>query len=222
MKKTFKILNVVAVFAAALAYILYRGGTVSKGVASFGFVLIGVLNLIYAVLQGTIGRKFPVLMTLGFAFCMVGDVAIDRNFIVGAALFALGHIFYCIAYCSLSKFKAKDLVPIALFFTASTLLITLVPIFDFGAPLMEGICLVYALIISCMVGKSVTNCLQSRNAARILLAIGSILFYFSDLMLVFDTFGGISAAGPLCLGTYYPAQCLLAVSVYCYVNVEKQ
>lgn len=221
MKKTFKILNVAAVLAAALAYILYRCGMVPKGVASLGFVLIGVINLVYAVLQGTIGRKFPVLMTLGLLFCMVGDVAIDRNFIVGAALFALGHIFYCIAYCSLSKFKGKDLVPIALFFTASALLITLVPIFDFGSPLMEGICIVYALIISCMVGKSVTNCLQNRSAARILLTVGSILFYFSDLMLVFDTFGGISAAGPLCLGTYYPAQCLLAVSVYCYVNAEK-
>lgn len=222
MKKTFKILNVAAVFAAALAYILYRDGMVSKGVASLGFVLIGLINLLYAVKAKAPSLKFPILLATGLLFCMIGDVAIDIQFILGALLFAIGHVFYFVSYCSLSKFKGKDLIPIAFFFAASTLLITLVPIFDFGAPLMEGICIVYALIISCMVGKSITNCLQNRNAARVLLAIGSILFYFSDLMLVFDTFGGIAAAGPLCLGTYYPAQCLLAVLVYCYVNAEKQ
>ena len=222
MKKTFKILNVAAVLAAALAYILYRCGMVPKGVASLGFVLIGVINLVYAVLQGTIGRKFPVLMTLGLLFCMVGDVAIDRNFIVGAALFALGHIFYCIAYCSLSKFKGKDLVPIALFFTASALLITLVPIFDFGSPLMQGICLVYALVISCMVGKAVANLVRERNIVTILLALGSILFYFSDFMLLLNIFAGAPPiTDTLCLFTYFPAQCLLAHAIFQYADAKE-
>lgn len=45
--------------------------------------------------------------------------------------------------------------------------------------------------------------------------IGSILFFFSDLMLVFDWFLSMGRiAGILCMSTYYPAQCLFAFSVY--------
>ena len=220
MKKTFGILNAITITVAAVAFILYRNGAVSKGVASFGFVLIGIVNLIYALQCKKQALRFPSLMASGLLFCMLGDVVIDLNFIIGAAIFALGHVFYCVAYTGLDRFKAKDLIPICLFFTASTLLITLAPIFHFDSPVLQIVCIVYALIISCMVGKAIMNCIDKPNIARSIMLIGSCLFFFSDLMLVFDWFAGVSIAGPICLGTYYPAQYLLAFSVYCYINKE--
>jgi len=55
----------------------------------------------------------------------------------------------------------------------------------------------------------------------IIMAAGSVLFYFSDLMLAFDMFGGAPPiAGTLCLATYYPGQCVLGYSVYRYVIQE--
>ena len=100
-------------------------------------------------------------------------------------------------------------------------LILLTPLFDFGSALMEGICIGYAFVISCMVGKTFANLLRERNTVTVLLVIGSCLFYFSDLMLVLCAFGG----GPkitdtLCIYTYIPAQCLLAHSVFHFVNKE--
>lgn len=106
-------------------------------------------------------------------------------------------------------------------FGVSILIIECVPIFDFGSALMEGICIGYAFVISCMVGKTFANLLRERNTVTVLLVIGSCLFYFSDLMLVLCAFGG----GPkitdtLCIYTYIPAQCLLAHSVFHFVNKE--
>ena len=44
--------------------------------------------------------------------------------------------------------------------------------------------------------------------------IGSFLFFFSDLMLLFNEFAGAPfITDILCLYTYYPAQILLAYSI---------
>ena len=46
------------------------------------------------------------------------------------------------------------------------------------------------------------------------IGVTSVLFFFSDLMLVFDNFTNLTfPIGILCLATYYPAQCVLAFSV---------
>jgi len=45
--------------------------------------------------------------------------------------------------------------------------------------------------------------------------VASILFFFSDLMLVFDWFIGLwSWTDHACMGTYYPALCFLALAMF--------
>lgn len=66
----------------------------------------------------------------------------------------------------------------AIIFIASCLFITLAPIFDFDGVLMEVVCVIYALIISLMVGKSISNIIRKKNVRNILLVIGSPLFFF--------------------------------------------
>ena len=96
------------------------------------------------------------------------------------------------------------------------------PIFDFGGAFMQIVCVLYALIISCMLGKAVSDLITNKNIFSIIVAVGSFLFFFSDLMLLFDVFAAVDAwAGALCLATYYPAQCLLAYSIK-VVNKQKQ
>ena len=71
----------------------------------------------------------------------------------------------------------------------------------------------YALIISLMVGKAISNFVKERTVLTATVLVGSILFFFSDLMLVFDWFMGIGRiAALLCMSTYYPAECILAFS----------
>jgi len=216
MKKTINILNIcliLAILAGDVCYIIF-GGLWLKSITSAGFVLLGAVNLIYALKNKNNNKPFLFVMLFGLIFGMAGDIVLNLHFMAGAIVFAVGHVFYIVAYSLLNKIHWKDLIPSALIFIPSVLVITLLPIFDFGGVVMELVCVFYALIISCMVGKAVANLIKERSLFNLIIMIGSCLFFFSDLMLLLDVFAGLgSVVGILCLATYYPAQILLALSL---------
>ncbi|MBR2908881.1 MAG: lysoplasmalogenase [Clostridia bacterium] len=221
MKKTFLILNIIFGFLTILSLVFYGlcGGLWLKGVTSAGFVLQGVANVIYICLQKDKNIKFASLMLTGLVLSLIADVVLNVFFMVGALIFASAHILYVIAYSVLSKYSWKDLIYASIIFVPSALVITLVPLFDFGGILMEIICVVYALIISLMVGKAVSNLIKEKSATNIIIVIGSVLFFISDLMLLFDVFAKVPHSTALifdclCLATYWPAQILLAYSIF--------
>ena len=209
-------INIALVIAVIIGDIFYIniGKLWIKGTASFGFVLIGVIDLLYSMTVSPDGMKYRLMLTLGLFFSMLGDIVLNIHFIGGALIFAVGHVFYFIAHCSLIKLKGSDIIPCAIIFIVSALFVTLAPIFDFGSQLMKWVCVFYALVISVMCGKAISNLIRKRNIMTLTLTVGCILFFFSDLMLLFDTFSDASPVfGTLCLATYYPAQCLLAICV---------
>ena len=66
-----------------------------------------------------------------------------------------------------------------------------------------------------MLGKAMANLICQVNAVNALISAGSLLFFFSDLMLVLNWFVRVGKwAGNACMGTYYPALCILAFSMY--------
>ncbi len=216
-------LNVALILSIILGDICYLtlGGTLVKGLTSGLFVLLGLVNLTYAILQKR-SLKFPIIMTIGLVFAMLGDILLNIEFIVGAIFFAIGHVWYFVAYSFIAKFKPSDLIYGVAIFIPSVLFILCMPIFDFGGVLMEIVCVVYALIISLMVGKALANLIAHQNCRNILLAVGSILFFFSDLMLLLNVFGDLSRAfDVLCLASYYPAECLLGVAIFTHKDDAK-
>lgn len=202
------------ILAGDVCYIVF-GGLVIKSLTSALFVVLGAVNLSYVIFSQNKALKFPIVMLTGLVFAMSGDIVLEVEFIVGAALFAIGHIFYFVSYCFLQRFKWLDLVYGAVIFVPAVLFITLAPIFDFGGVLMEVVCVIYAIIISCMVGKSISNFVSKRSLQNLIVMLGSILFFFSDLMLLLNVFADLPrVVGILCLATYYPAECLLAYSIF--------
>jgi uncharacterized membrane protein YhhN len=193
-----------------------------KGLSSLFFVITGVTNLVYLVRSEFSDLLFPILITLGLFFSMLGDIALNIQFIIGAALFAVGHIFYFAAYIRKISLCPRDFILIFAIFLPSALFLSKAPFLDFGTQLMKNICVFYALVISCMVGKALSNVTKERNTANLLLALGAVMFYFSDLMLVFHKFAGSAQiTSALCLGSYYPAQCLIAYSLS-HVSKEQE
>lgn len=193
------------------------GGLLLKGIASLGFVLIGGLNFLYTVIRRERRLPFPLLMLLGLVFSMLGDIILNIDFLIGALVFAVGHVFYFAAYSTQSKTRGKDLIPTAVIFGASAAILLFVPVFDFGSILMQIVCVFYALVISLMVGKAISNLIKGRSLRNIILTIGSTLFYFSDFMLVFCVFSDAPRIMDyLCMYSYYPAQCLLGMSILLY------
>jgi len=217
-------LNITLIFAVVLGDICYMtlGGLAIKATTSIFFVLLGIVNLTYVIIAKRQALQFPIIMTIGLCFAMLGDILLNIEFIVGALLFAVGHIWYFVAHNFIQKFKLSDLIYGFAIFIPAIILILFVPIFDFGGLLMQIIVIAYALIISLMVGKSIANLVAQPTAQNILLTVGSILFFFSDLMLLLNVFGNLSPVfDVLCLATYYPAECILATAIFTHKTKEE-
>lgn len=216
MKKRSIIIHLIltaALLAGTVAYLIVGGRAVHFSTSGV-FALMGIVNLIFAVRSRVPNMRFFAAMALGLVLCMLGDILLQQDFIIGAATFALGHVCYFVGYCFLQKLRKADFLIGGVIFAGAGAFLLLCPLLDFSAEYMRWVCLAYALIISMMVGKAIGNFLAEKSKARGLLAIGSALFFFSDLMLVFNWFmdtGRIT--GKLCMGTYFPAQWFLATAM---------
>jgi len=217
----FNIIFAVIVVAFDVIYAIFSNPWVFKTTTSMLFVAGGVVNLIIAYRSGFADnkyKKFAYLMMIGLIFAMLGDILLipKELFIVGAGLFAVGHVFFYIAYLQLSKFSWRDIICSAIIFTASLLVILLYKGFTFEG-IMQIVVIIYALIISLMLGKALSNLFvkDMPTLSKWIIFIGSLMFFLSDLFLLFYMFGGkLIVFDNLCLGFYYPAEVLLATSIY--------
>ena len=199
-------------------FYLTEGGLTLKAACSSGFALMGLINLIYALAIKAENLKFNVSMATGLVFACLGDIVLGFDFIIGAALFAIGHICYFISYCMLQRIVRRDFLIGGILFVLAGGFVLFCPLLEFPEQIMQIVCLVYALIISMMLGKAISNFYATKTILTTVILVGSVLFFFSDLMLVFDWFMGMGKiAGRLCMGTYYPAECLLGLSACLHV-----
>lgn len=188
-----------------------------KSSASLCFLAGGIVGFAYALKHGA-KKSFISLMMIALVFSVAGDMTNyfdgDLYFAVGAAFFAVAHVFYIAAYYCLYGFHPADIAAAFCIFVPAVLIITLAPVFDFGGANMEAVCIVYSFILALMVGKALCG-LRERTATSAVIAVGSVLFLISDLALLISVFGSVhSAPRIVCLATYYPAQVLLAFSVF--------
>lgn len=215
MKKSTIIINALLTALIIAGDVLYItiGGLLIKSITSSLFVLLGLFNLIVNLKNDNFNLKFTLILVIGLFFAMLGDIILEINFIIGALLFAVGHIFFFVSYCMNLKFKLSDLIAGVIIFIPFTLFILFAPIFDFGGLLMQAVCIIYTIIISCMLGKSIINYVRDKSPQNLILLIGSALFTFSDFMLLLNVFANLPRViGILCLVSYYPAEALLALS----------
>ena len=216
LKRIFAIVNLILILAAlAVGNHYIEHGTVRlKVMAGIGFVTVGVVNLVYSFIRKKKICMFSIFMVMGLVFSVMGDAAIDSDFVRGALLFGMGHLSYLCAYCVHQKPQKTDMIPIAVIALATVIFLSSAPVLVVNDKL-KMVCIIYGIVISGMAGKAISNLFRKPNAANVILVMGSCLFYFSDLMLAIGRFTFIShVSGLLCLMTYYPAQCMLAFSIY--------
>lgn len=213
------LINILFFIATIITGVLYIENTINlipgnnytyKTVASSVFLLCSFTNIVLLIcLRDVVNKAYITLLFIGQIFAFAGDVILMYNFVIGAISFAIGHVFYFFAYCSLQKFKLIDLV-----FIGVTIAISLSIIFagkiNLGSdlPVVVG----YAIIISCMLGKSASLFLGNMKIATIIF-IGSLMFYLSDMFLMLAIYSDLVGGTVLCLSFYYPAEFILASSV---------
>lgn len=194
-----------------------------KCICSGSFALLGVINLCYALSTKQKDKNFYIGMVLGLFLAFLGDVLIGYDFIVGAATFALGHICFVVAYCFIRKMQKRDYVIGGVLFAGCLIFLLCSPLLNFNVEIFRVVCIVYALIISTMLGKALGNFICEKNLVNGTIAVASVLFFFSDLILVFDWFIGLwEWTDNACMGTYYPALCLLALSMFLKTKTQKR
>ena len=210
--------NLIIIAAVFIMNYIYQStgfGLKLKGVCSGGFVLLGVINLGYALITKQKNMSFYIAIMLGLVLAFLGDMLIGYSFVIGAGSFALGHILFVAAYCLIRKLNALDLILSGVLFIGAFLFLMFFPLLKFDVPAFRIVCIVYALIISFMLGKAIGNFVTEQSLMTGTIMIASVLFFFSDLMLVLDWFIGLWDWTPhACMGTYYPALCFLALSMF--------
>ena len=220
--KTLSMINIaitVAVFIGNYFYQSLGFNYTLKIICSSGFAIMGVLNMLYAR-KHIEDKKVMLFMTLGLVFAFLGDVAINPNFILGVIFFALGHVFFVVSYLAYRKMDKLDIMLSVGLGTFSVGFILLFPYILFEVAVLKYVVLVYAVIISVMVGKSVGNALQDKSNFTKMIAVGSLLFFVSDMMLLLAWFSTIEGrwTSNVCMGVYYPGLCLLAGAMVVYMK----
>ena len=208
--------NIALLICAAVCLVCYDifGGLWLKGVTSAWFVILGGINLWAARKLEWKKLRFYLLVEAGLFCGMCADVLLGVVFFAGVGVFALGHILYLVAFCTLEKICMRDVllfVPIA---AVSVFAVVGTPWIRVEDPVMQKLLLGYALIIAAMLSKSISNLMAEPGPYRRLLAVGSLLFWFSDLMLAVDMFGQPTRlTWILCSYSYWPGQNILAYSL---------
>ena len=204
----------------------------AKTITSILFVLTGI----FAMRErrgGVKGGPYARLVLTGLLFGLIGDVfmALNKDFggflyvSVGLVTFALGHIFYLIAFSRKSRFHWFNLIPLLIIIPAILIAVSVTGKFKFSPPALFYAVIAYGVILSCMVGRSLSFTDFREHPAFVRLTIiGTILFATSDLILLFIMFYTPVASLPsntpvrvtlsvFNLLTYYVGQGLIALSL---------
>ena len=156
---------------------------------------------------------YKTLVVAGLSFSLLGDVALmldEKWFRAGVAAFLAAQILYILAFRPAPGHPVSPgtLLPFLLFgllmfrLLAPTLGPMKLPVF------------VYCAAITVMAGLAAGRFIDRGGTRSLLAFIGAVLFVVSDSVLAYSRFAKkIPGARPLTLGTYFPAQLLIALSI---------
>jgi uncharacterized membrane protein YhhN len=166
-----------------------------------------------AVAPAPIPAVYKWLILAGLVFSLLGDIALmfpEKWFQAGLVAFLAAQILYALAFkpqaghpVSPMTFLPFALYGLLMFFLLAPHLGPLkVPVF------------VYIAAITTMAGFAAARYIDRGGTKTLLAFIGAFLFLISDSVLAYDRFARkIPGARIIVLGTYFPAQLLIALSV---------
>lgn len=196
----------------------YIGAVCLKGSASIIFVIIGCIAFCSAANAG-----FARLVFIGLILGAVGDILLNLRFVfekagqkiflLGIAAFLAGHILYLAALIPQS-----DSLLICIIIGAVIAAAILAYIFKTmsvkTAFKIFGIFYIGAVVIMTVI--AIGNLITAPSTTAWLYAIGAVLFTVSDIVLIFNTFGGTQKFSLRItnLSLYYAGQLLIASSLF--------
>jgi len=188
-----------------------------KGLASLMFVYIGYNGHLL------IDSKFSRLIFIGLLFGFIGDVLLNlrfvfkRNgqkiFLIGILAFLIGHVLYLVALLPYAYHTFACILTGAIL--AGLLLAYIFRTMEVKKAFkIFGIFYLGAIIIMTCIALGIA--IFNPSVSAIIYAIGAILFTASDIVLIFNTFSGITKFSLRItnLSLYYLGQILIALSLF--------
>ena len=174
-------------------------------------VILGIINFIY---NKQIKNKYNISICIGLLLSVLGDYFILYDFVKGALFFALGHIAFLISHHTVNKSKKLDFILTIISFLGCLIFLLTCPHETLEYLSFKIVAIVYSIIISFMFGKAISNFLYKKNKLTFIVLIASLLFFFSDIMLVTSFFyNNLTWADNVCLTTYFSSLPLFAFSM---------
>ena len=160
--------------------------------------------------------------TLALMFSMVGDACLVWR----VQLFIPGLLFFAVAQALYAKgfgFKPLGSVPtlMSCAIVAGMIYMYLLPGIKEG-PRMQGLALMYMLLIFTMGWRAVVQCQWNTNFSTIFGVIGAFVFITSDFIIAYDKWvAELEMSSLMVMATYYTAQMFMALSAAGYVSSPK-
>lgn len=191
---------------------------VLKGLAALVFVVIGFLGFT-RITTNSLGR----LIAIGLAFGLVGDVLLNlrfvlktngqKAFLLGILAFLVGHILYL---CALLPFAVNTVLCVCIgAVLAAGLLAYIFKTMDVKIAFkIFGVFYLSAVIIMTVIAIGIA--IATGDTRDIVYAVGAVLFTASDIVLIFNTFSGVTRFSLRItnLSLYYIGQLLIAMSLW--------
>jgi len=173
----------------------------------------GLIIAVAAAAAAPVPAAYKTLVLAGLALSLLGDVALmfpDKWFTAGLVAFLAAQVSYILAFKPLpghpvspATFLPFVLFGLLMFFLLAPKLGPMkVPVF------------IYIAAITTMAGFAATRFVDRGGTRPLLAFIGAVLFLISDSVSAYDRFARkVAGARIIVLGTYFPAQLLIALSV---------
>ncbi|OYT11627.1 MAG: lysoplasmalogenase [Bacteroidetes bacterium 4572_112] len=198
-------------FISALIAIVFR---LKKNVKLFSVFkpLTTILIISIAVMTYMANpSNYSLIIILGLLASLIGDIFLisEKYFLQGLSSFLIAHIAFTYAFTLLFGFNFNIIALVALVIIGGSYYMFLFKkLDDFKIPVA-----VYILVIMIMNWQAVGLMLNDASSVYIMLAVGSLLFSFSDAVISYDKFiGKFKIAEILILSTYWLAIYIFAVT----------
>jgi uncharacterized membrane protein YhhN len=179
--------------------------------------LLSLLFIVAVLIQPHPTPSYFHILLAGLLLGMVGDIFLAlpqrKMFLFGLVSFLLGHLFYILAFFSVAETSTWTWIGLL------TVCVLSIWIYFWLRPYVGSMnipVLLYVIIISIMVSGAwtVLGDLDLNRSGRIMVFVGALSFYFSDVFVARDRFIGQQFLNRLLgLPLYYAGQFLLAFSV---------
>ena len=179
--------------------------------------ILSSLFILAALVQAHPTPGYYYLLLLGLIFCLGGDVFLalpqEKMFLLGLVSFLVGHVFYVICFFYVADISQWTWIGclVGLFFSGLVFYWLRPHLGSMRIPVIAYIVVITVMVIGAW---TVLGDTRLNFACRLLVFIGAVSFYLSDLFVARDRFLKSEFSNRLIgLPMYYCGQFLLAFSV---------